>query len=560
MGKNKIEETIEYDSKIVDQYNRIRERENGPYAYKHIKKKKTITKDNDFELWLELQAMNCIYIIYQDEIENEDELKSGLFSKKKNNFEMPLADYKGIVEKCKRLLDGDSSAYSDILDEMEDICQENNLKDKDRDRVSELYPYLYGYTILLENDDISEKELKNIIDGFNRTETLEKQEELVVHESKTSFIEEDDDEDEMRFRIQPKKEEVDNEVTPDESIIITFDNDYLNYRNGKYEGQEDGDYVYSNKATGDLICRENDNNLWLELQAMNFINKLFKQDLKEIKEYNLSVEDSSKKVFTVPEKETVIAIRTYNKQVDEKELKTYLYGLCKAYSVKESNIEKVFELYPYFCAYTWVKSYKLSATKALVELKNIPKLVYDSEEEFEIEEEKFIIEFDKDFFKYKVAIMEDDETIYCDEANSSYVSEDNKKELWIKLQAMNFVSKVYKLDKAQDFTLPEDLYLNVLSSYVNNEKITDESLKSICEVNNLNKSEYKKVLELYPYFCGYVISEKNNLPYETCINIVEKVKGMLRNEEDVFQAQENTMVLKMPNNEIIDKFLNRLNQ
>ena len=582
MGK-KYEETIEYDNKLVDQYNRVREKGNGPYAYRHIKKKKTITNDNDFELWLELQAMNCLYVIYHDEIDQDDDLKSGLFSKKKSAFEMPLEDYNNMMSKCEKILNGDSTVYNDIFDEMDDICQEYNLSGKDKERVKELYPYLYAFAILLNNDDVEQRELENIIQGFKKNNTEESvKEDLVVHESKTVTQEEVKNEQEpeelpkyrqehiekVKYREeQAEKPKIVFETRADEDIKIVFDNDYFNYRNGKYEGQEEGDYVYSNKNTGELICRENDNSLWLRLQAMNFINKLFKNEIKEIKDYNLYVEDdSSKRTFTVPEKETIIAIRMYESEVDEKELKTYLYGLCVKYSVKETTIEKVFELYPFFCAYVWTKSYGISPTKALVELKNIPKLIYDSQEEYEIEEvkkeeDKFIINFDKEYYKYKVAIMEDLEMIYCDEVNSTYISEENNKDLWLKLQAMNFVSKVYKLNDNEDFTLPEDLYINVIASYVNDEKITDEKLKSICEINKLSEKEYSKVLELYPYFCAYVLSEKNNLSTNEKCNIVEKVKGMLKNEENSFQGQEKTVVLNMPkNNEIIDKFLNRLNQ
>ena len=127
---------------------------------------------------------------------------------------------------------------------------------------------------------------------------------------------------------------------------------------------------------------------------------------------------------------------------------------------------------------------------------------------------------------------------------------------------MNFVNKVYKLtEEIEQFILPEELYINVLSSYVNDEKLDDEKLKDICEVSGLNELEMKKVYELYPYFCAYVIGEKNNLSIDSSINIAKKVKKMLDNEENSFQNQENTVVLNMPkNNEIIDKFLNRLNQ
>lgn len=578
MGRNIKDETIEYDYKLVEQYNRVREKENGPYAYKHIKKKKNITKENDFELWLELQAMNCIYIIYHDEIENDDELKSGLFSKKKKvHFEMPIEDYNGITYKCSKILDGDDSVYNDILDEMEDICQENNLNQKDKERVKELYPYLYAYILLLNTDDVEEKELENIISKFSKTFENEPQEELVVQSSKTVLPEEELVVQSSKAVVPEgiKNEEVvpneEPKIQADEKIDIIFNNDYLNYRNGKYEGQEEGDYVYSNKLTGELICRENDNNLWLELQAMNFINKLFKHQIKEIKEYNSEIENvNNKKTFKVPEKEKLIAIKLYTSTVDENELKDYLYNLCRSNNVKETGIEKVYELYPYFCAYIWVKSYGISTTKALVEMKNIPKILYvqddsllEIKEEVQVEEEKkFEIEFDKSYYDYKIAIMEDKSIIYCDEKNSSYISEENLPESWLKLQAMNFVNKVYKLTKeTEQFILPEDLYVNVLSSYVNDEKIDDEKLKDICEISGLSDLEMKKVYELYPYFCAYVIGEKNSLSIDSSLNIVEKVRKMLNNEENSFQNQENTVVLNMPkNNEIIDKFLNRLNQ
>lgn len=555
MGKNKKEETIEYDYKLVEQYNRIREKENGPYAYKHISKKRTITRENDYELWLELQAMNCLYIIYQSEIESDDELKSGLFSKKKKHFEMPIEDYNSITYKCSKILDGNDNVYTDILDEMDDICQENNLSQKDRDRVKELYPYLYAYVLLLNTDDINQKELENIISRFSKTIEEVPQDELVVQSSKTIVQEEP--------VIEEEKEKL------DENVEIVFNNDYFNYRNGKYEGQEEGDYVYSNKITGELVCRENDNNLWLELQAMNFINKLFKFEIKEIKEYNVGIENvSSQRVFKVPEKEKLIAVKLYTSSVDEKELKDYLYNLCISNNVKESSIEKVYELYPYFCAYLWVKSYGISTTKALVEMRNIPKVLYVQsvnnfkEEIPTVEEKRFEIEFDKSYYQYKIAIMEGRRVIYCYTTNNTYVSEETSPELWLKLQAMNFVSKVYRLNSEIDqFILPEELYINVLTSYVNDEKLNDEKLKNICEVSGLSELEMKQVYELYPYFCAYVIGEKNNLSIDQSLNISDRVKKMLNNEENSFQNQENTVVLNMPkNNEIIDRFLNRLNQ
>jgi len=138
MGKLKRDESIEYDYKLVEQYNRIRESANGPYAYKHVKKKKVITKENDYELWLELQAMNCIYVIYHNEMENDEDVKTGLFSKKRKcDFEVPVEDYNSILSKCSKILDGEDTVYADILEEMEDICQENNLNQKDKDRVKE---------------------------------------------------------------------------------------------------------------------------------------------------------------------------------------------------------------------------------------------------------------------------------------------------------------------------------------------------------------------------------------------------------------------------------------
>ena len=567
MGKNRKDETIEYDYKLVEQYNRVRERENGPYAYKHISKKRTITRENDFELWLELQAMNCIYIIYHNEIESDDELRSGLFSKKnKRRFEMPVEDYNGMTYKCSKILDDNDSVYADIFDEMDDMCQENNLTQKDRDRVKELYPYLYAYILFLNTDDIDEKELDNIITKFKKAFESEKQDELVVQSSKTIVP----DEEIEKGEVEEKREENIETMSDAKKQEIIFNNDYFNYRNGKYEGQEEGDYVYSNKITGELICRENDNNLWLELQAMNFINKLFKHELKEIKEYNVGIENvSSQKTFKVPEKETLIATKLYTSSVDEGELKDYLYNLCKNNNVKESGIEKVYELYPYFCAYLWVKNYGISTTKALVEMKNIPKILYVQDDSFfeikedvpVVDEKQFEIEFDKIYYDYKVAFMEDKNIIYCDYKNSTYISEEKTPEVWLKLQAMNFVNRVYKLNSEIDkFILPEELYINVLSSYVNDEKLNDEKLKSICEVSGLNDIEMKKVYELYPYFCAYVIGEKNNLSINQSLNIVDKVKNMLIGRENSFQNQENTVVLNMPkNNEIIDKFLNRLN-
>lgn len=563
MGKNKKQETIEYDSKLLEQYNRIREVENGPYAYKHIKKKKTITKENDFELWLELQAMNCIYIIYKDEIESEDSLKSGLFSKKKQEFSIPLEDYNSMTYKCSKILDGDEEVYSDILDEMDDICQENNLNEKDKDRVKTLYPYLYAYILLVNTEDINKQELENILGKFTKKLDSEVKEDLVVQNSKTINLEEEQAKEEI-------KEQPDVMTVSESNKEIIFNNDYFNYRNGKYEGQEEGDYVYSNKLTEDLICRENDNNLWLELQAMNFINKLFKHEIKEIKEYNSSVNDPTLyKTFKVPEKETLIASKLYTSSVDEEELKDYLYNLCKNNNVKETSIEKVYELYPYFCAYIWSKNFSLSTTKALIEMKGIPKILYVQdnsedeikEEKIDMEDKSFEIKFDNIFYNYKQAITEDNKIIYCDK-DSTYVSQTNNQELWLKLQAMNFVNKVYKVEqKEEQFVLPEDLYINVLTSYVNDDKITDEKLKSICEVSGLTAREIKESYELYPYFCAYVIGVKNNFEVSECMNISDKVRKMLDNEENSFQNQENTVVLNMPNdNEIIDRFLNRMNQ
>lgn len=570
MGKSRKNETIEFDYKLVEQYNRIRESENSPYAYKHIKKKKTVTRENDYELWLELQAMNCIYIIYHDEIEGEDELKSGLFAKKrKHDFCMPIEDYNTITYKCSKILDGDSEVYADIVDDIDDICTENNLNQKDRDRVKELYPYLYAYVLLCNNDDMDEKEIENIIKKFDKTAKNEVKEEDLVVQSSKSVINEEEPKEEIE-----QATEKDVEPKADESIEIVFNNDYFNYRNGKYEGQEEGDYVYSNKLTGELVCRENDNNLWLELQAMNFINKLFKHEIKDIKEYNSSVEPSMYKTFKVPEKETLIAIKIYTSSVDEKELTDYLYSMCKTNNVKETGIEKVYELYPYFCAYVWVKSYGISTTKALTEIKKIPKLIYVQEmNEFSIEEEhleqeepkkeeKLKIEFNENYYDYKVAIMEDDSVIYCDIVNGTYISLENNPELWTELQAMNFVSRVYKLNKdSKQFILPEDLYIDILSSYVNDTKISMEYLDKIYNLDEFSESDKNKLYELYPYFCAYVIGKNNSLSEESILGIADKIKKMLNNEDVSFQNQENTMVLNMPkNNEIIDKFLNRLNQ
>ena len=184
------------------------------------------------------------------------------------------------------------------------------------------------------------------------------------------------------------------------------------------------------------------------------------------------------------------------------------------------------------------------------------------EQEEPKKEEKLKIEFNENYYDYKVAIMEDDSVIYCDIVNGTYISLENNPELWTELQAMNFVSRVYKLNKdSKQFILPEDLYIDILSSYVNDTKISMEYLDKIYNLDEFSESDKNKLYELYPYFCAYVIGKNNSLSEESILGIADKIKKMLNNEDVSFQNQENTMVLNMPkNNEIIDKFLNRLNQ
>ena len=47
---------------------------------------------------------------------------------------------------------------------------------------------------------------------------------------------------------------------------------------------------------------------------------------------------------------------------------------------------------------------------------------------------------------------------------------------------MNFINKADKLTNAEEsFIIPEEMYINVLSAYINDEKISDEELKKLCE-------------------------------------------------------------------------------
>ena len=94
------------------------------------------------------------------------------------------------------------------------------------------------------------------------------------------------------------------------------------------------------------------------------------------------------------------------------------------------------------------------------------------------------------------------------------------------------------------------------------DKIMDSEKKRFRETSNVEKViEYDTLWREGERKLNSLRSEKNKLSIESSYNIVEKVKSMLKGEENSFQGQENTVVLNMPkNNEIIDRFLNRLNQ